>query len=88
MTLFQGIYVSLLYSDDKKTIKSFKPEVFLSLDLSVSQTTRNLYDCLDGFIDPELMDGDNAWYNEETCKRKMCIRICRSGVFRTCCVFV
>jgi hypothetical protein len=23
--------------DDKKTIKSFKPEVFLSLDLSVSQ---------------------------------------------------
>lgn len=70
MTLFQGIYVSLLYSADKKNIKSVKPEVFLSLDLSVSDTTRNLYDCLNGFIDPELMDGDNAWYNEETRKKE------------------
>lgn len=70
MNLFQGVYVSLLYSTKTKTTQSIKPEVFLSLDLFVPELSNNLYDCLNNFIEPELLDGDNAWYNETTGKKE------------------
>lgn len=70
ISLFQGIYVSLIYSADKKMLQSTKPEVFLSLDLSVSESAKSIYDCLDSFIEPELLNGDNAWFNENTSKKE------------------
>lgn len=70
MELFYGIYVSEIKSLDGKQIWSIRPEHFFILDLPIPRTTHNgkihLIDCFDAFIRPELLVGENAWYNENT----------------------
>jgi len=66
MDMFYGIYVSQLSSANGKTIHTVKPENFFMLDLEIPRSNVNLYDCLDAFTQPEIMEGDNAWFNETT----------------------
>ena len=69
MELFYGIYVSEIVSNTTNTIHSVKPENFFVLDLPIMNNTtelNNLYDCLNCYVKPELLEGDNAWYNEKT----------------------
>ena len=68
LNLFYGINVSLLYSEDNKTLLSCKPEPFSLIDLPIPESMQscNIYDCLDSYVYPEKLDGDNAWYNEKT----------------------
>tara|TARA_B110000879_G_scaffold212736_1_gene310524 strand:+ start:796 stop:1848 length:1053 start_codon:yes stop_codon:yes gene_type:complete len=69
MELFYGIYVSEIVSKNSKVVHSVKPENFFVLDLPIIDNTienKNLYDCLDCYVKPELLEGENAWYNEKT----------------------
>jgi ubiquitin carboxyl-terminal hydrolase 8 len=73
MALFYGIYVSEIISTDEKKIHSMKPEHYFILDLPVIDGNRmatNLYGCFDLFTKTELMEGDNAWFNEKTGKKE------------------
>jgi ubiquitin C-terminal hydrolase len=70
MEIFYGISVSEIASMDHKHIHSVKPESFFILDLQISPETRTLYDCMDLFTHTEVLDGDNAWFNEKTGKKE------------------
>ncbi len=68
MDLFYGIYVSQIKSINGQTIHSMKPESFFMLDLPIPEKkeTVNIYDCLDYFTMSEIMQDENAWFNEKT----------------------
>jgi ubiquitin C-terminal hydrolase len=50
-------------------IYSAVPESFFILDLPIQESCKNIYDCLDMYTECEILEGENAWYNEKT-KRK------------------
>lgn len=66
MDMFYGIYVSQLTSLDGKIKHSATPESFFMLDLELPTQNPSLYDCLDAFTHSEVLDGENAWYNDKT----------------------
>jgi ubiquitin carboxyl-terminal hydrolase 8 len=74
MDMFYGIHVSEIWDINKSKRHSVKPETYFILDLPIPlQETRvntnvpvSLYDCFDTFTQPEILTGDNAWWNEHT----------------------
>jgi ubiquitin C-terminal hydrolase len=66
--LFYGIHVSEITSLENNTPLSFRPEPFsvLSLPIPSEMKTPNIYDCIDLYCNKELMEGDNAWFNDAT----------------------
>lgn len=72
MELFYGVYYSKMTSLHDQSILSIKPEMFFVLDLPV-QTYSNpiyyhqtIYECMNALLAPERLEGENAWYNEQT----------------------
>jgi ubiquitin C-terminal hydrolase len=67
--LFYGISISEIISHDFKETFSTKPELFFILDLPIKSSHDtdkvDLYDCLDEFVKPEFIGGDNKWYHED-----------------------
>lgn len=73
MDMFYGIYVSVIISKDTNEIQTIKPESFFVLDLHIDnniETPQTLYNCLDTYVKPEILEGDCAWYNEKTGKKE------------------
>jgi ubiquitin carboxyl-terminal hydrolase 8 len=74
--LFYAIHVSEIVSleDETKKLK-MTPEPFFMIDLPIPENNKNpsLIDCLNHYVKGEILEGENAWYNEET-KRKENIR--------------
>jgi len=67
MEMFYGISISELASLDKATKHSITPEMFFILDLPLPLTeSPNLYQCMDAYVHPEILDGENAWLNTKT----------------------
>ena len=69
MDLFYGIFVSEIISKETNIRHSMKPESYFVLNLPVLDADRiatNLYGCFDFFTKPEILEGDNAWFNEKT----------------------
>ena len=68
MDIFYGIYVSQISSIDKKTVYANNPEHFFILDLPIPSDKENitLYDCFNLFTQEELLENENAWYNDKT----------------------
>ena len=60
--LFYGICVSEIVS--KNGLESLCPEPYVILDLPI--TSQNLEECIANYVKPELLTGDNAWYNDKT----------------------
>lgn len=70
---FYGIYYTKILSLDKSKNLSVKPEHYFLLDLQIfheNKNCANIYDCFDLFVQPEVMSGENAWYNEKTKKKE------------------
>lgn len=67
MDLFYGISISSIRPLDGE-IEGRQFETFMLLDLPIpmSNEPTTLYDCLYNYVRPELLDGDNKWYNEKT----------------------
>ena len=76
LDMFYGIYVSTIMSNTiNQEVHSKKPELFFILDLPLPKRINtdpiiNLYDCFDLFVEPEILEGDNAWYNEKSGKKE------------------
>ena len=69
MDMFYGISFSELVSTKTDKRLSIVPESFFVIDLPVihpNKVAMNLYDCFDLFTQPEYLEGENAWYNDET----------------------
>jgi len=64
--LFQGIHISLLQDMGGRAV-SIKPETFQSVDLA---PLASLEASLEAYVSEEVLDGANAWLNEETRHRQ------------------
>jgi len=73
--LFYGVHVSEITS--LETGEKFKhtPEPYFMIDLSIPPNNKSpsLIDCFDHYVEGEVLEGDNAWYNENI-KEKVNIR--------------
>lgn len=67
---FYGMsYIEIVSREEPKVVLSRKFEHYFLIDLPMPPMevkVPTLYDCLDRFVSPELMEGENAWFNEET----------------------
>lgn len=63
--LFYGIHVSYINNMDGKNL-SLKPEPFFMLDLPTTNTTNDIYKCLELYCSEELLNGDNQWKDDKT----------------------
>lgn len=82
--LFFGIHVSLIISNNEENnIYSIIPESFSIINLSIPIENKNnsktftIYDCFDLYTSNEILENENAWFNEKTNTKenvKKCIR--------------
>jgi ubiquitin carboxyl-terminal hydrolase 8 len=78
LQLFFGIHVSLIISNNSANIiYSITPESFSIINLPIPRenTTSSIYDCFDLYTSNELLENDNAWFNENT-NRKESVKKC------------
>lgn len=70
--IFYGIHVSEITSIDTGDTLSLTPEPFSVVSLSIPIDNKNpsLLDCFDQYCAKENLEGDNAWFNDETKKRE------------------
>ncbi len=71
--LFYGINYSQLISLENDKCLSVVPESYFTIDLPItdqSKVATTLYECFDLFTAPEYLEGDNAWFNENTNKKE------------------
>ena len=68
LSIFFGIHISAITSLQTNEVLSLKPEPFSVMSLPIPSHKYNisLIDCLDKYCENELLDGDNAWFNEKT----------------------
>jgi len=68
--LFYGIHISQIISlenDNIGNVLSNSPELFTIINLPIpSIKNPSLLDCFDLFVSGEILDGENAWFNEAT----------------------
>ena len=84
LDVFYGMYVTEIIHETTDEILSEKPEHYFILDLQLfyregnrdryeDKICRNIYECFDLFVKPELLMGDNAWFNDKN-KQKQTVR--------------
>lgn len=68
MELFYGIYISQLNSLDGLINHVCTPESFFILDLPIptNKNSPSIYDCFNLYCQSEILEKENAWYNEKT----------------------
>ena len=73
--LFYAVHVSeITHLDTGKQLK-ITPEPYFMIDLPLPPNNKlpSLIDCFEHYVNGEILDGENAWYDEET-KEKINIR--------------
>jgi len=74
MDMFYGIYVSEILSTTSDEKHSCKSEHFFILDIPIPEKNlltnekkySDIYDCFDLFTQFEMLEGENAWFNDKT----------------------
>ena len=73
MEIFYGVYVSEIISLDETVKHVITPENYFILDLPIDLYIKHhenrpstIYDSFNLFTKPETLEGDNAWFNENT----------------------
>ena len=82
MGLMYGVYVTTIRSlpsplANPDVLYSIHPEHFFILDLQLFNEQgvfTNIYQCFEHFIQPEVMQGENAWMNDTTSKKEDVMR--------------
>jgi ubiquitin carboxyl-terminal hydrolase 8 len=73
--LFYAVHVSEITCLETGRRIKINPEPYFMIDLPIPPNNKNpsLIDCFDHYVDGEILDGENAWYDEEI-KKKINIR--------------
>ena len=73
--IFYAIHVSEIVSLETGKQLSMSPEPFFMIDLPIPSNNRSpsLIDCFNLYVEGEVLEGENAWYNENT-KQKENVR--------------
>lgn len=75
LKLFYGVHVIKTISIDDSNVIKFIPEPYFILDLPLPENKQpNVYDCIDNYLKGEILNGENAWFNEKTNKKEDVIR--------------
>jgi ubiquitin carboxyl-terminal hydrolase 8 len=66
--LFYGIHVSQIISLETGEVLSTSPEPYFMINLSIPTDNKSpsLIDCFDLYVEGELLEKENAWFNEAT----------------------
>ena len=66
--LFYAVHVSEIISLETNKRLNITPEPYFMVDLPIPQDNKSisLIDCFDLYAEGEILEGDNAWFNEET----------------------
>lgn len=70
--LFYAIHVSEIISLETNKKLRITPEPFFMIDLPIPQNNKSpsLIDCFNLYVEGEILEGENAWYNEEIKKKE------------------
>jgi ubiquitin carboxyl-terminal hydrolase 8 len=73
--LFYGVHVSEITNLETGEQIKITPEPYFMIDLPIPINNKSptLIDCFEKYVEGEILNGDNAWYNENT-KEKINIR--------------
>ena len=73
--LFYAVHVSEITDLSSGEQLQITPEPYFIIDLPIPLKNKSpsLIDCFNNYVEGEILDGENAWYNEET-KEKVNIR--------------
>jgi ubiquitin carboxyl-terminal hydrolase 8 len=67
LTIFYGIHVSQITTMHSENVVSMSAEPFSVISLSIPLiTVPTLFDCFDLYCGAEVLDGENAWFNDKT----------------------
>jgi ubiquitin carboxyl-terminal hydrolase 8 len=68
LNIFYGVHVSLIKDINKENVLSSSPEPYclISLPIPNNKVSCSIYDCFDLYTQSELLEGENAWFNEKT----------------------
>ena len=85
--IFYAIHVSEIISmetGEAGKVLQQTPEPFFMVDLPIPTNNKSptLKDCCDLYVEGEVLEGDNAWYNEQPSKNKIFAKKFRFGVFQ------
>ena len=74
--LFYAVHVSSIKSIIDNSVLSNSCEVFCTLSLPIpnNKLTCSIYDCFDLYTDHELLEGENAWFNENTNEKESILK--------------
>jgi len=66
--MFYGIHVSQITSIETHEVLSSSPEPYFMINLSIPSDNKSptLENCFDLYIEGEILEGENAWYNDKT----------------------
>jgi ubiquitin C-terminal hydrolase len=66
--MFYGVHVSQITSIETNEVLSSSPEPYFMINLSIPSNNKSpsLIDCFDLYVEGETLDGENAWFNENT----------------------
>jgi len=69
--LFYAVQVSEIISLETKARLSVRPEPFfiISLPIPADNKTPTILDCFNLYVEGEVLEGDNAWFHEESNKK-------------------
>jgi ubiquitin C-terminal hydrolase len=69
--LFYAVHVSEIISIETGARLSVRPEPFFIVSLPIPANNKNptILDCFNLYVEGEKLDGDNAWFHEETNKK-------------------
>jgi ubiquitin carboxyl-terminal hydrolase 8 len=77
-SMFYGVHVSQIISSTSETneVLSMNAEPYFMINLSIPPNNKNptLYDCFDHYVEGELLEGENAWYNEKTKEKESVLK--------------
>jgi ubiquitin carboxyl-terminal hydrolase 8 len=70
--IFYGTHVSQIISIETNDILSSSPEPYFMINLPIPQRNKSpsLLDCFDLYVEGEVLEGENAWFNESTGKKQ------------------
>jgi ubiquitin carboxyl-terminal hydrolase 8 len=73
--LFYAIHISEISSLETGEIIQINPEPFFMINLPIPTHNKSpsLIDCFDNYVQGEILEGENSWYNENT-KEKISIQ--------------
>lgn len=69
--LFYAIHVSEIWNNETNVKIKVNPEPYFMIDLPIPPNNKSpsLIDCFEHYVEGEVMEGENAWYNDETKER-------------------